>query len=66
MESWLTSFWTYEVFFYDCALLILDISAAMSFTPEEIGAEIRKHIPEFQLTYNIDPMRQNIGKLVLI
>jgi threonine 3-dehydrogenase len=35
--------------------------AAMSFNPEEIAAEIRKHIPEFELTYNIDPMRQNIA-----
>lgn len=35
--------------------------AAMSFTPEEIGAEVRKHIPEFKLTYNIDQMRQGIA-----
>lgn len=35
--------------------------AAMSFTPEEIAAEIRKHIPELKLEYNVDPMRQNIA-----
>jgi nucleoside-diphosphate-sugar epimerase len=34
---------------------------AMSFEPEEIAAEIRKHIPEFQLDYQVDPVRQSIA-----
>jgi hypothetical protein len=33
----------------------------MSFEPEEIAAEIRKHIPEFQLDYQVDPVRQAIA-----
>jgi len=35
--------------------------AAMSFEPEEIAAEIRKHIPEFKMDYNIDPVKQAIA-----
>lgn len=34
---------------------------AMSFAPEEIGAEIKKHIPEFELVYAVDPVRQQIA-----
>lgn len=34
---------------------------AMSFDPEGIATEIRKHIPEFEITYNIDPVRQKIA-----
>jgi nucleoside-diphosphate-sugar epimerase len=34
---------------------------AMSFEPEQIAAEIRKHIPEFQMSYDVDPIRQGIA-----
>lgn len=34
---------------------------AMSFDPEEIAAEIRKSIPSFEITYNVDPIRQSIA-----
>lgn len=36
--------------------------SAMSFDPEIIAAEIRKHIPEFKLEYNVDPIRQAIAE----
>lgn len=34
---------------------------AMSFEPEQIAASIRKHIPEFQMNYDVDPARQAIA-----
>ena len=35
--------------------------ASMSFTPEEIFAEIRKRCPDFKHTYNIDPVKAAIS-----
>lgn len=35
---------------------------AMSFAPEEIAAEIKKHIPEFTMKYSVDPVRQAIAE----
>lgn len=35
--------------------------AAMSFTPEEVAQEIRKHLPHLKVTYNPDTVRQTIG-----
>jgi nucleoside-diphosphate-sugar epimerase len=34
---------------------------AMSFDPEMLAAEIKKHIPEFELSYEVDPVRQTIA-----
>ncbi|MCF7944442.1 MAG: L-threonine 3-dehydrogenase [Spirochaetia bacterium] len=34
---------------------------AMSFCPEEQAAYIRKYIPEFEITYQIDPVKQAIA-----
>ncbi len=36
--------------------------ASMSFDPEIIASEIKKHIPDFTLTYNVDPMKQAIAE----
>ncbi len=34
---------------------------AVNFTPEQLAAEIRKHIPKFTIEYRIDPVRQAIA-----
>lgn len=34
---------------------------AMSFDPAEIAASIKKYIPEFEISYDIDPVRQSIA-----
>jgi nucleoside-diphosphate-sugar epimerase len=35
---------------------------AMSFAPEELGMEISKHLPGFEITYKVDPIRQMIAE----
>lgn len=35
---------------------------AMSFCPEMIAAEIRRHIPDFEINYKIDPIKQSIAE----
>ena len=34
---------------------------AMSFDPEEIYANIKKYVPDFQMEYELDPLRQKIA-----
>lgn len=34
---------------------------AMNFTPDELAAEIRKHLPDFRMEYQVDPVRQAIA-----
>jgi len=35
---------------------------AMQLAPETLAAEIRKHVPGFELTYDVDPVRQGIAE----
>ncbi|PPK73364.1 nucleoside-diphosphate-sugar epimerase [Methylobacter tundripaludum] len=35
--------------------------AAMSFTPQQLAAEIQKHMPEFRVAYKVDSLRQAIA-----
>lgn len=34
---------------------------SMSFDPEAIFAEIKKHVPDFEMEYQIDPLKQAIA-----
>jgi nucleoside-diphosphate-sugar epimerase len=34
---------------------------AMSFGPEELAAEIRRHLPDFTIDYEVDPVRQTVA-----
>jgi len=35
--------------------------AAMQFTPAELAAQIRRRVPEFEVEYRVDPVRQRIA-----
>lgn len=35
---------------------------AMQLTPEDLAAAIRKHIPDFEMDYDVDPLRQAIAE----
>jgi nucleoside-diphosphate-sugar epimerase len=34
---------------------------SMNFTPETLAGEIRRHLPNFEIDYDVDPMRQAIA-----
>ncbi|MCP4200578.1 MAG: L-threonine 3-dehydrogenase [bacterium] len=34
---------------------------SMNFAPEDLAAEIKKHLPEFRIEYQVDPVRQAIA-----
>ena len=34
----------------------------MSFTPEILAAEVRRHIPTFEMEYDIDPVKEEISR----
>jgi len=36
--------------------------ASMSFAPEQIFAEIKRHCPEFEMEYQVDPLKQQIAE----
>lgn len=36
--------------------------ASMSFDPEIIAGKIREHIPDFEMVYDVDPLRQSIAE----
>lgn len=36
--------------------------ASMSFDPETIYAEIKKHKPDFEMVYDVDPLKQSIAE----
>lgn len=35
---------------------------AMNFTPKELCREIKRHIQDFEITYDVDPLRQSIAE----
>ena len=35
---------------------------AMAFDPEKLAAEVKKHIPDFAMDYDVDPVRQGIAE----
>ncbi len=37
---------------------------AMQLAPERLAEEIRKHLPAFEITYEVDPVRQSIALAV--
>ena len=39
----------------------LSTFASMSFDPEQIYQEIKKHMPDFEMAYEIDPLKQAIA-----
>ena len=36
--------------------------SSMSFSPKEIYSEIKKHIKDFEIEYEVDPVRQKIAE----
>ena len=34
----------------------------MSFSPRDVAEEIKKHLPDFTISYHVDPVRQAIAE----
>ena len=49
------------IYMPDALKAAIDIVASMSFDPETIFQAIKKHVPQFEMEYQVDPLKQSIA-----